>query len=638
LEQGASPADFLIMIEGMMCMILAISLFCWLDGLAGVGVGKVCRRTQWARHTIYGLVSLPLLLGAPVYAATKCSLSKLAELPVTINNLRAIVRADINGAEARFELDSGAFYSIISPAAADEFNLKVYPLPFKLYVEGIGGRTEPSAARVKELQLAGIRIPNIEFMVGGNDIGPGLVGLLGQNVLSAFDVEYDLANGIIRFMRPRDCQKADLAYWVTATQPYSVMDIERVRDARFHTVGSALVNGVKVTVMFDTGATSMLSLRAAERAGIKPDGQGVVPAGVTHGIGRGWVKTWLAPVQSFKIGDEEIQHSRLRIGEFTMSDAEMLLGADFFLSHRIYVSNSQHRLYFSYNGGPVFNLTASRPPPQGPATATPDEQPPNKDGDEPADAAGFSQRGSAFAARRDFEHAIADFNRACELDPGNAEYFYQRAMALWATKQSTQARKDLDQALTLKPDHVPALLARAEVHFFSHEDAEAVKDLDAAERSVPKQDALRLHLAHLYERAGLYPAAIGQYDLWIASHREDVLLGNALNGRCWSRALVGSDLKKALDDCNDALRLDSKSSAIFDSRGLVRLRLGQYDKSIADYDASLKLQPKNPWSLYGRGVDRLRKGQTAEGQADIAAATALWSNIAEKFRKLGITP
>ena len=36
----------------------------------------------------------------------------------------------------------------------------------------------------------------------------------------------------------------------------------------------------------------------------------------------------------------------------------MLIGADFFLSHRVYVANSQRKLYFTYNGGPVFNLTA----------------------------------------------------------------------------------------------------------------------------------------------------------------------------------------------------------------------------------------------------------------------------------------
>ena len=35
---------------------------------------------------------------------------------------------------------------------------------------------------------------------------------------------------------------------------------------------------------------------------------------------------------------------------------EMLLGADFFRSHRIYVAMSQKKVYASYIGGPVFKL------------------------------------------------------------------------------------------------------------------------------------------------------------------------------------------------------------------------------------------------------------------------------------------
>jgi hypothetical protein len=40
----------------------------------------------------------------------------------------------------------------------------------------------------------------------------------------------------------------------------------------------------------------------------------------------------------------------------------MPLGTDYFLSHHIYVANSQRKLYFTYNGGPVFNLTFSPVP------------------------------------------------------------------------------------------------------------------------------------------------------------------------------------------------------------------------------------------------------------------------------------
>jgi len=569
---------------------------------------------------------------ASAHAASKCVLGKLVELPVTMDGLQPVVTATINGTEARFILDSGAFYSMLSPAAAAEFNLKVYSLPFHLYLEGVGGRAQASAARVKDFKLGAIPIPNLEFIVGGNDF-PSVSGLLGQNVLSISDVEYDLAKGVIRLIRPHDCQKTDLAYWAP-TEPHSYIDIERITDAGFHTIGSAYVNGVKMKVAFDTGATSMLTLRAAVRAGIKPDGKDVVAGGRTHGIGRGWVNTWVAPVESFKIGEEETQHTRLRIGDFTLGDFDMLVGADFFLSHHIYVSNSQRRLFLSYNGGPVFNLATHSA-----AAAREDEESSPKKGDgDPTDAPGFSRRGSAFAARHDYEHAIADFTRACEIDPDNAEYFYQRAMALWQNKQADKARPDLDKALALKPDHLQALLVRAQLHFRANEDAEAVKDVDAAERSVPQQDGVRLELASLYEHAGRYPTAIRQFDLWIAAHREDAMLGTALNGRCWARALAGSELNKALDDCNAAIKLDPKSAEIFDSRGLVRLRMGENDKAIADYNESLRLRPKSPWSLYGRGVGRLRKGQTSDGQADIAAATALSPNIAEEFKKHGITP
>jgi len=71
---------------------------------------------------------------------------------------------------------------------------------------------------------------------------------------------------------------------------------------------------------------------------------------------------------------------------------------------------------------------------------------------------------------------------------------------------------------------------------------------------------------------------------------------------------------------------------------LVRLRLGDYDKSIADFDDSLKLAPKNPEALYGRGVAELRKHNTPEGHADLAEASKLRPNIAAEFSRRGISP
>ena len=42
----------------------------------------------------------------------------------------------------------------------------------------------------------------------------------------------------------------------------------------------------------------------------------------------------------------------------------MLIGADFLRAHRVLVSHSQRKMYFTYVGGPVF-ATPPRPPQSG---------------------------------------------------------------------------------------------------------------------------------------------------------------------------------------------------------------------------------------------------------------------------------
>jgi tetratricopeptide (TPR) repeat protein/predicted aspartyl protease len=579
-------------------------------------------------------LSLVILSTLPPRAFASCKLGKMAELPITMSGSKPELTAQINGEDARFVADSGAFYSMMTEASAAQYKLSLRPAPFGFGITGVGGTVTPSIANVKVFTIAGVPIKNVEFLVGGSEVGgSGSAGLLGQNFFRIGDVEYDLANGVIRLMHPNDCKHTNLAYWVKGTEAYSIMDVAETTIMASQTEGTAYVNGAKIRVMFDTGAgTSALSLKAAERAGVKPDSPGVVDAGYSHGIGRAMVKTYIGPFASFKIGGEEIRNTRLRFGETGVEKADMLLGVDFFLSHRIYVARSQNKLYFTYNGGPVFNLATSQAP----------KPEAGKEGDEPADAAAYSRRGTALTARRDFEHAIADLTRACELEPTNAEYFYQRGVAYGENRQIDLSAADIDRAIELNPDHIAAHLARAQLRLMHKDKAGAIVDLGAADRLAPKEADIRFYLARDYESLDLLAESAAQFDLWIPVHGDDSKMAVALNGRCWVRAMQGQELAKGLSDCNDALSRATKGTPfyarILNSRGLVRLRLGDYDKSIADYDASLKLSPMDAGSYYGRGIDKLRKNKAREGEADIAEAVRLKPTVTEDFARRGVNP
>jgi tetratricopeptide (TPR) repeat protein len=430
-----------------------------------------------------------------------------------------------------------------------------------------------------------------------------------------------------------------------------------------HTIGEGYVNGHRIRVMFDTGAyNSVLSLRAAARAGITTDSPGVVEAGYSRGIGRAMVKTYIATASSFKIGDgEEIKNARLRITDSDLPDTDMLLGSDFFVSHHVFVANSQRKLYLTYNGGPVFNLTKTLSATAAQAAEAPKDEA-SKDGaskdelpkdegasdhkagavDAQPDPDALARRGEASAARRDFEHALADLSKAVELHPEEPEYLYQRALVYRQSGQAALAAADLDHVLTLNPDFLRAYMPRAEIRLRERNVDGAIADLDAVDRLAPKQADERFVLAERYQAVDHFSQAIAQYDLWIQNHPVDSRIAMALGARCRASAIQNEDLAVGLADCNKALSIADKKNPnygrLFENRGLLELRQANNDKAIADFDAALKTLPKNPFALYGRGVAKLRKNKTAEGEADMAEAVKIAPHIAAPFSARGLAP
>lgn len=302
-----------------------------------------------------------LCLTPLVAQAAGCHLAAMT-VPVRMDGYRPILDAKVDGKPARFLLDSGAFYDSVSPALAVAQNLKPvqkaqlgtrFTTAAKPILTGAGGvETESRVVMVPQFEFAGQIFTKEAFLV--TDIGD-VDGVIGQNFLRQTDDEYDLRNGVLRLVRPQDCDKVILAYWAKPGTTFSQLALETKGAYDSHTIGTIKINGVEMRAVFDTGApTSFITAPAAARAGVKTSDPSVAYLGKSSGIDSDDIKTWVGRFASVRIGDEEIKNAQLEIGDSEAYDWDVLIGADFFLAHHVYVANSQHRLYFTYEGGQVF--------------------------------------------------------------------------------------------------------------------------------------------------------------------------------------------------------------------------------------------------------------------------------------------
>lgn len=165
-----------------------------------------------ARPIALALAALALFAGSERAAAATCTLQKIADLPVTMSGRNATIPAQINGQDARFFIDTGSFFSMMNPASAAKFGLKLGALDPHFRIMGVTGEVDAHVTTAKTLTFAGIPFSGVEFLVGEHGLGSA-DGLIGQNVLGGPDVEYDFANGVMRLFRPKDCGSASLAYW-----------------------------------------------------------------------------------------------------------------------------------------------------------------------------------------------------------------------------------------------------------------------------------------------------------------------------------------------------------------------------------------------------------------------------------------
>jgi tetratricopeptide (TPR) repeat protein len=204
-------------------------------------------------------------------------------------------------------------------------------------------------------------------------------------------------------------------------------------------------------------------------------------------------------------------------------------------------------------------------------------------------------RGSIRSNDGDYARALADFGRALRIDDTNAQVYFERGILYQARGVYENAARDFDQALALQPGLRPALDRRAEI---------------------------------MEQMSSAYLRELEALDNYLRTSPTDADL---LNSRCWIRTVNNDNLDLALADCNASLLAEPNDANVYDSRGLVHFKRGDYAASLADYEAAVRLEPDSGHFLYGRGLARVALGMTAEGNADLARAEELEPGVTREY-------
>ena len=324
-------------------------------------------------HAAVGAAMACVAVAAPAMASADCKLIQIAQFKLDPHSASPLVDGTVNGHPVKVLLDTGSDFSEITYYETQKLGLPTSEMTgARAY--GVGGSTQMYSAEINRLEVGDLARNNIVLLVAGDRHDASEVGVvIGDDVLSKADIEFDLAHNAIRLFEPKGCTSQQLVYWGAAYSQADLLPWER--DApRIQT--QVLLNGKQTLAELDSGAdTTFVDASVADADGASRSATDA-PTGPIHGAGPTPEESWVGHFDSFGLGDEKISHVAIQVvnimrgmsytttGDLTprrVSSTQMYVGDDFLRAHRVFVDNQDHLILFSYQGGPVFSTAQSAP-------------------------------------------------------------------------------------------------------------------------------------------------------------------------------------------------------------------------------------------------------------------------------------
>jgi predicted aspartyl protease len=313
------------------------------------------RQAGLAQRTMSGAVVLAFasVLGSVAVAADTrsagCGTSRVGEIAVATLRNAPIVTLSANGVPVTLLLDTGAEWTILTPAAAKRVGAQTPRVEFQRQIRGLAGSLATNEVELRSFTAGEVAIPWRRVRVASLNMpsvfsGP-LDGVLGADTLSSFDVDLDLPHHRMVFYGKQSCPSAAPAW----AEPYAT--IAARRSFSNHLSFPAQLDGRPVDTFIDTGAqVSLLSSRAALALGVTEAALARDRATVTLGATAERLDSHLHQFSRLEVGGEVVRNPALVVTDVSLRDADLVLGVDFLGSRRIWLSYGSQQIFLSRRG------------------------------------------------------------------------------------------------------------------------------------------------------------------------------------------------------------------------------------------------------------------------------------------------
>jgi len=134
----------------------------------------------------------------PVEPERKPAPTNKASVPMEKHGAVALVQATLNNKRAaKFVVDTGASYTLISNALANDLGINLGANPRTLPFQTANGLINAPITNIESISIGGLEIRNLAIAIHDAVPDPNVAGLLGLNFLSNFKMDIDTQKGLL---------------------------------------------------------------------------------------------------------------------------------------------------------------------------------------------------------------------------------------------------------------------------------------------------------------------------------------------------------------------------------------------------------------------------------------------------------